>query len=884
MKNAPQPSTARKEDELVDSAQVFDENKCRNVLVRYCAHIPRNYQYRDGIRLVRQPGAQNTTSIDVTQVFLVLRDHLGDEYLGLAGGVLYEMIEVDCQHSDDPGAAFQRWRYDHMSRHADLELPHIPHLTTVTSTITPTATLIRWRKDHPQRYRTRLSDHSPPSARSSLHTNCLRTRKDWMIEYTMYVSSLTGGTRPFRQINPQEFHEMQWKTHDSHTGRLVGEKSIDLGQLQRERDPDKLSKGHKKITQAMHGLSFSGKPAVSPSSPEWLTTQPDANTTVSLRDMLNQRSNIQFNDWQIPNANFARKFVVLNIGGNVYRAENHYEGREEHIGTSGGSFVSISPASRARSLSPRKRLVRQPLHIRMNLTEGQMDKITDAFSYKVNSSPAKSTRSKKKSAMTPPRSTPRKNKSVASRSEAPYNWALSDDDASGVDSPTFSELMPGRQQMSSHDLFTSSLAERRQRMPPPPLHLGTGQRRANAPRPVEMEDVPDAISPLGQGRYDRGRSSDDDTSSLYSPHSRYTAHPSPLDLVGTSHARSRSKVNDGVHDAYQEWVHAHDPSMIRESTSQPEPPVNRPRRSKSSADGLRQTRPFEHRPPPIPQAATLRVEHAPNTPLFSPLQFYFTGPDYPGVKKGEKTMIGANGWLERTDKVTDQNQKAPQKKAGILDSIKKIAKDMAELHHNSRRIQPVERVRPTSQVAISLDSREQSLLYCELEFNLSTALNEYITVQLDKGRLVPDKLKKIADAWQNKGRPKVIGFRYDLETQLELINLHVDDFRFYGRRQADPIEIAGLLHAMKVNARAMSIRTFCQPDSVIAKQLVDAQSLFKMLGVPDTQQIALAEIAQFFKVIVERELDCREQREHDGDRSRVSHNRGDSHWTLSSGR
>lgn len=26
--------------------------ECRNVLVRYCAHIPRNYQYRDGIRLV----------------------------------------------------------------------------------------------------------------------------------------------------------------------------------------------------------------------------------------------------------------------------------------------------------------------------------------------------------------------------------------------------------------------------------------------------------------------------------------------------------------------------------------------------------------------------------------------------------------------------------------------------------------------------------------------------------------------------------------------------------------------------------------------------------------------------------------------------------------
>lgn len=60
------------------------------------------------------------------QVFLVLRDHLGDEFLGLAGGVLYEMIEVDCHHSDDPGAAFQRWRYDHLNRHVRRTISRCP--------------------------------------------------------------------------------------------------------------------------------------------------------------------------------------------------------------------------------------------------------------------------------------------------------------------------------------------------------------------------------------------------------------------------------------------------------------------------------------------------------------------------------------------------------------------------------------------------------------------------------------------------------------------------------------------------------------------------------------------------------------------------------------
>ncbi|KAF4972803.1 hypothetical protein FSARC_703 [Fusarium sarcochroum] len=560
-------------------------------------------------------------------------------------------------------------------------------------------------------------------------------------------------------------------------------------------------------------------------------------------------------------------------------------GRHSDPSTSGltplrGDFLALSPGfeSRARSLSPRKRLTKQPLHIRMNLTESQVDKITDAFSHNVNTSPTKSTKSRKRPAMATPRSTPQKNKPKASQYESPYSWALREDDGSGVDSPTFSELMPGRQSGSSKDIFSASIAERRQRNPPSPLNLGSGRRNGVAPRPAEMEDVPDTVSPLGQGRFERGPILGDDASSVYSP--QHTAHPSPLHL---SHVQSRSKVNDAGTDSYKEWLQNHDPSMIRESEGHPEPLVNRPRRSKSSADCLRQARAVELHSPPIPQIVTLRANNhqaVQNTPLFSPLQLYFRGTDFPSAKKGEKIMIGDNGWLERTDRGVDQVAKPPQKKAGILDSIKKMAKDVAELHHNSRRTQPVVRPRPASQVAISLNAREQSLLYCELEFNLSTALNDYITVQLDKGRLVPDKLKKVADAWQNKGRPKVVGFRYDLETQLELVNLHIEDFRFYGRRQADPIEIGGLLHAMKVNARAMCVRTLCQPDSVIAKQLVDAQSIFKLLGVPDQQQKMLAEIAQFFKVIVERELDNREQRDYDGSRGKESHGRGESQWTM----
>ncbi|CAK7229096.1 hypothetical protein SBRCBS47491_007131 [Sporothrix bragantina] len=172
----------------------------------------------------------------------------------------------------------------------------------------------------------------------------------------------------------------------------------------------------------------------------------------------------------------------------------------------------------------------------------------------------------------------------------------------------------------------------------------------------------------------------------------------------------------------------------------------------------------------------------------------------------------------------------------------------------SRRVKDNERgKRSSSRVRISLDPREQSLLYCELEFLLTSALDGYINSQFNAGRLDADKYKKVVDAWHQKGRPKVIGFRYDLETQLDLVILHVHEFRFYGDRAGILAAISGILEMMRVNARAIRIRTFCQPDSVVAKQLLDSQNLLNLLGSTEQRQIQLAEIVQFFKIVLERE-------------------------------
>ncbi|KAI1108171.1 hypothetical protein F5Y14DRAFT_459987 [Nemania sp. NC0429] len=296
----------------------YDEEKCRNVLVRFCAHVPRNFQYKDGIQ----------------QIFLILREYLGDENLDLAGGVLYELIEVDCEHTDDPGAAFQRWRHDHMYRYADLELPHIPHMTTITTSIIPTEALSRWRAEHPERYRFVLSDSSPLPNRDYADPSCVRSKKTWLIDHTLFVSTRSDGTRPMRSPNPKEFHEMQWDSEYGGTGRLVDQREFPITSLDRPSDasqPDTAdtSVGPASRSQRLrHSLSSIsiiekliekiGKQKreheIEQRRRSWAPNTLTLDSRLLPKDKSTQHETVSV-PWpegcQIPNAIFARKFLIV---------------------------------------------------------------------------------------------------------------------------------------------------------------------------------------------------------------------------------------------------------------------------------------------------------------------------------------------------------------------------------------------------------------------------------------------------------------------------------------------------------------------------------------------------------------------------------------------
>jgi hypothetical protein len=99
-------------------------------------------------------------------------------------------------------------------------------MTTITPSIVPTGRLSRWRKEHPERYPFVLSDFKPLQERISGERSCLRNRKPWLIDNSFYVSSRAEGTVPLATPNPKEFHEQQWRRHESGVGKFVHEREI----------------------------------------------------------------------------------------------------------------------------------------------------------------------------------------------------------------------------------------------------------------------------------------------------------------------------------------------------------------------------------------------------------------------------------------------------------------------------------------------------------------------------------------------------------------------------------------------------------------------------------------------------------------------------------
>lgn len=147
-----------------------------------------------------------------------------------------------------------------------------------------------------------------------------------MIEYTMYVTRRDEGTRPYRRTSAQEFHESQWTSILSHRGRLIQERSIDPDDLSHQSEirtrpstsnpsndfvNGRLNNYGMKLRQIVQKIRSPPATSTCHGMLRWQSAQPRMNATSSSRETLEYGSAPQVNEWEIPNANFARKFGLF---------------------------------------------------------------------------------------------------------------------------------------------------------------------------------------------------------------------------------------------------------------------------------------------------------------------------------------------------------------------------------------------------------------------------------------------------------------------------------------------------------------------------------------------------------------------------------------------
>lgn len=224
--------------------------------------------------------------------------------------------------------------------------------------------------------------------------------------------------------------------------------------------------------------------------------------------------------------------------------------------------------------------------------------------------------------------------------------------------------MPGYSaEMAAYHAAT--LAQRRKQEAPDHLDIndtrkyGTFMHRSSkfpvSSHPLQYDS--NEVSPLGE----------DDVSSLYSQHMSDRSNASPYVKGGTVSQRI-----DNVMHTYNDWEVSEDYTRVSGS------PVRSmsPRRARSP---VREPSP-PRRPEAVSRTSALKHSELSNT-SYSPLMTYFAFEGLPVQKLGRKTMIGDQGWLDRP---SGQARRAPDhdkkdlspKKLGLLDSIKKMAKDM----------------------------------------------------------------------------------------------------------------------------------------------------------------------------------------------------------------
>ena len=134
---------------------------------------------------------------------------------------------------------------------------------------------------------------------------------------------------------------------------------------------------------------------------------------------------------------------------------------------------------------------------------------------------------------------------------------------------------------------------------------------------------------------------------------------------------------------------------------------------------------------------------------------------------------------------------------------------------------------------MSFSPPQQATMYMQLEFFLHQTANTFLMAQSNQARISNEAMNKASHNWSAKGRYNVRQFMYDQGTQQEIIANNQNDFRFHGQHAVNDIRISGILYSWKQVAKQMTVRTFCEADSVILKLIWDIKQILEVLGAAD---------------------------------------------------
>ena len=129
-----------------------------------------------------------------------------------------------------------------------------------------------------------------------------------------------------------------------------------------------------------------------------------------------------------------------------------------------------------------------------------------------------------------------------------------------------------------------------------------------------------------------------------------------------------------------------------------------------------------------------------------------------------------------------------------------------------------------------MDPITQAKIYSQMEATICVTANKFLVQQYKEGRMSVESINKVTSFWASKNRTQVIEFQFDQAIQRDLISYNTRTFQFNGECAANPVVLHSTLYNWKALAKEMSVRTFCNPDSVIRKHMHDTHKILEMLG------------------------------------------------------